>query len=797
MTSAVRLNLSVPVQRFSVTVQHATPRVPNALESALIHILLRLGSLPHYRGAALVKLFSDMLCVPQSALWLAPVLQELTDIRLLTCSRNLDDIDDIVLGDLALTERGQTMVNNGKLLGRPQRLTLTWCWDPVALEVRNPQNWERLQKQAPPLSLPAESYQDVFPMNAFRADLANASWYRPGETEIETVIVKEGVEVAWESVNVNVALDRTSLLCTTSRPAVQQYLQEQNDATLTDRLAAAIFGEAYASFDDWMEVAPSADASFIPLPQLAERLGDADDAAFDNTALDLFDGIWDAHAGSLRLHYAATGEAPLAELGADGELRIVSGRALPVSLCNVIVDGDGWSLCRIAVQIGRATVVAPVALLQSRGQKVADAALAQALLQTGQAAQIAAALRLDAAAAWPALLQSLRAGHRGKACLDEVLRWMAELTRHVPNAAAAVDRHVLQEAFLQALREHGRIAIARELTTWRIALQALEVPSASAAMVQLIEAACPASSIAELHAMTQESRLVAKNFCLPYGPATYARSLVAEYLALDRLDQVERALRNPNPFERQLLAVWKEGGALSRMLGTTFPVPAPAPQALARILREQKNEVCTNAIGQWRAMLEDFYRQAQLDAPDAASPFEKSRTSLRDWEDQLARAASNGASQYDYVFVVDTNALITLPELPQKMVGNVLLVVPQVVWDELDRKKRDSALRKASNRAAQLLTEMPAARRCYAESDLALLPSDFEDTPDNRILSVAMKYFHSNLRLVSDDNNLIAKAASMKITAVKIERFGGSQAPRTQPPRKAVKPGQQLKGQAA
>jgi hypothetical protein len=789
MTGAVRLNLGVPVQRFSVTVQHATPRVPNALESALIHMLLRLGNLPQYQGRALVELFSDMLCVPQSALWLEPVLQELTDIRLLTCSRDLDDIDAIVLGDLTLTERGQAMVNNGKLLGRPQQIKRIWCWDPISLKVRNPQNWEGLQKQAPPLSLPGESYQDVFPEDAFRADLTNAPWYRIGETVIEAVIENKGAEVAWESVSLDVATDSTRLLCTTSRPAVQQYLREQNNATLTDHLAAAIFGEAYANFDDWEQVAPSAGASFIPLQQLADRLGDAADAAFDNTALELFDGIWDVTAGSLRVHYSATGEAPMVERGANGEQRIVSGGALPASLCNVIVDDNGWSLCRITVQVGRATVLVPVALSQSRGQKVADAVLAQALLQTGQTEQIAAALRLDAATAWPGLLQSLRAAHRGKVCLDEVLRWMVEMIRHVPNAATAMDRHVLQDVFLQALREHGRINTVGELTTWRIALQALEVPSASVAMQQLLEATCAASNIAELHAMTQEARLVDKNFCMPYGPATYASSLVAEYLALGNLDMVQRALRNSNSFERQLLAVWKEGGALGRMLGTTFPVPAPVPQALAKILREQKNEVCINAIGQWRELLEDFYRQAKLDAPDAASPFEKSLTSLRDWEGQLVRAASNSADQYDYVFVVDTNALINLPELPQKMVGNVLLVVPLVVWDELDRKKNDLALRKACNRAAKLLTDMPEARRRYVESDLALLPADFEDTPDNRILSVALKYFHSNLRLVSDDTNLIAKATSMRITAVKIERFGSSQASHPQLPRKAGKQG--------
>lgn len=803
MNGAIRLNMGVPVQRFSVTVQHATPRVPNALESALIHILLRLGNFPQYRERALVGLLTDMLCIPQSALWLAPVLQELSDVRLLTCSRDIDDIAAIVLGDLTLTERGRTMVEHGKLPGRAQRTTITWCWDPVALELRTAQQWDRLHKHAPPLSLPTASYQHVFPMEAFRADLASASWYRAGQTEIETVDVKQGAELAWESVGVDVILEGAHLLCRTSRPAVRQYLQEQQDALLTDRLAAAVFGEAYTRFDDWEQLTPPAGASYLALSQLAERLGDAADAAFDDTALALFDGIWEAPAGGLRVHYSATGEAPTALRGDEDQQRIVSGRALPAPLCHVIVDGEGWRLCRMTVQIGRASVVVPVALADLRNQTLPDAALAQALLETRQTSNIGAALRLDAATAWPSLLHRLRADLHGRACLDEVLRWMTELMRHVPGGAAVVDRSVLQDIFLRALHEHGRIADAGELTTWRIALQALALPAAPTAMEQLLEAAGPASGIAELHAMTSEARMVDKNFCMPYRSSTYARSLVAEYLALGSIDKVERALRNRNPFERQLLVVWKEGVALARLLGATFPVPAPAPQALAKIVREQKIAASTQAIDQWRALLEDFYRLAQIDMPNPATPFDQSRLSLLEWEAQLVHAGAHSAGKYDYVFVVDTNALIKLPELPLKMEGNVLLVVPRIVLDELDRKKRDPTLAQACNRASHLLLEMPAARRRYEESDLARLPADFGDTPDNRILSVAMKYQHSNLRLVTDDINLSTKAASMNVIAVKIERFGAVTSVRAQPqrqpghPRKPGKHSQQSKGQAA
>ncbi|KQZ34965.1 PIN domain-containing protein [Massilia sp. Root1485] len=773
MTGSVRLDLGVPLQRFIVTVQHSTPRVPNPLESALIHMVLRLGALPHYRERTLAQLFSEMLCIPQPELWLVPMLEELVDIRLLTCSRNLDDAGAIALGDLALTERGQQMISNGKLLGRPQRINVTWCWDPVALEVRHPQQWERLVRQAPTLALPADVYDDVFPMEAFRADLASASWYRAGETVIESVTPFGRPEVAWETVAVDAALDGTRLVCSAARPAVRHYLQEQDDELLTTRLAAAVFGEGYAEFDDWEKLVPAGGDPILTLAQLAQRLGPAREVAYDDTVLEVLDGLEQGPEGGLRVHYSGTGEAPEVEFDPKHGHSIVSGGTMPAADCHVVDDGQGWRLGRAAVQIGRSALPVPVALQVRRKQAVADAALARELLKTRAPLMIAAALRLDPETAWPTLLRELRSAHQGKACLDVVLAWMTEMLRLVPRAAAVVDRHVLQDVFADALRAHGRIGTAGELTTWRIAMQALEPPAPQPLLEQLLQATYPATSIAALGGMTDEARKVVKDYCIPYGPASYASPLVAELLALGSIEQVEAALRNPNPFERQLRALWKDGTALARILGTTFPVRPPAPNALAKILRERKSEACIGAIRQWRDTLDGFCRFAQIETPDPNSAFETSRISLKEWEEQLVRAAASNAGHFDYVFVVDTNALINMPELPLKMTGNVLLVLPQVVLDELDKKKRDPALVKACAQTVRLLRDMPDSRRRYEESDLSLLPSDFEDTADNRILSVAMKYHHPNLRLITDDAILMRKAESMKIPPVTIERFGG------------------------
>ena len=44
---------------------------------------------------------------------------------------------------------------------------------------------------------------------------------------------------------------------TSTELAVRAYLQEQEDEAITDGLAAAVFGEAYADFDDWEQVVPT------------------------------------------------------------------------------------------------------------------------------------------------------------------------------------------------------------------------------------------------------------------------------------------------------------------------------------------------------------------------------------------------------------------------------------------------------------------------------------------------------------------------------------------------------------
>jgi rRNA-processing protein FCF1 len=57
-------------------------------------------------------------------------------------------------------------------------------------------------------------------------------------------------------------------------------------------------------------------------------------------------------------------------------------------------------------------------------------------------------------------------------------------------------------------------------------------------------------------------------------------------------------------------------------------------------------------------------------------------------------------------------------------------------------------------------------------ADLRLLPADFnKKSPDNFILSVALKYLQENPIMLTSDNGLQIKAKGLKITTITLKDF--------------------------
>ena len=106
------------------------------------------------------------------------------------------------------------------------------------------------------------------------------------------------------------------------------------------------------------------------------------------------------------------------------------------------------------------------------------------------------------------------------------------------------------------------------------------------------------------------------------------------------------------------------------------------------------------------------------------------------------------------------------------------MVIPNIVVEELDKLKSDKIDENNKQQAFQaresirniLNNNKPNIRQ--EDSDGKILPDDFEkDKPDNLILSVALKFIVKDVYLLTDDNDLSAKAKGQKIKYISLEDF--------------------------
>ena len=97
------------------------------------------------------------------------------------------------------------------------------------------------------------------------------------------------------------------------------------------------------------------------------------------------------------------------------------------------------------------------------------------------------------------------------------------------------------------------------------------------------------------------------------------------------------------------------------------------------------------------------------------------------------------------------------------------------VVDELDKMKikLDAKGKQNAENAIRSINRQMELRDIRMElSDVSLLPEDFDKrSPDNMILSVAMKYKSGNPILLTSDNGLQLKAKGLGITTISLKTF--------------------------
>ncbi|MBE6271766.1 MAG: DUF2075 domain-containing protein [Prevotella ruminicola] len=127
------------------------------------------------------------------------------------------------------------------------------------------------------------------------------------------------------------------------------------------------------------------------------------------------------------------------------------------------------------------------------------------------------------------------------------------------------------------------------------------------------------------------------------------------------------------------------------------------------------------------------------------------------------------------IYIIDTNVFVNCPDIISKIDGKYMVVVSAKVIDELDKLKikLNATERQNVEKALRTINRAMDKRNIKMElSDVELLPNDFnKKSPDNYILTVALKYKNENPILLTSDNGLQVKAKGLGIATISLKDF--------------------------
>lgn len=127
------------------------------------------------------------------------------------------------------------------------------------------------------------------------------------------------------------------------------------------------------------------------------------------------------------------------------------------------------------------------------------------------------------------------------------------------------------------------------------------------------------------------------------------------------------------------------------------------------------------------------------------------------------------------VYIIDTNVFVNCPDIISRIDEKYLVVLSAKVIDELDKLKikLDTTEKQNVEKALRNINRAMDKRNVkMVLSDPELLPADFnKKSPDNNILTVALKFKRENPILLTSDNGLQVKAKGLGIATISLKDF--------------------------
>lgn len=123
---------------------------------------------------------------------------------------------------------------------------------------------------------------------------------------------------------------------------------------------------------------------------------------------------------------------------------------------------------------------------------------------------------------------------------------------------------------------------------------------------------------------------------------------------------------------------------------------------------------------------------------------------------------------------IDTNVFVNCPDIINRISNEYPVILSAKVADELDKMKikLDEQGKQNAEKALRNLNNISGREVIYEFADTSLLPDDFDKrSPDNMILSVALKYKDENPIMLTSDNGLQLKSKIFKISTISLKNF--------------------------
>ena len=143
---------------------------------------------------------------------------------------------------------------------------------------------------------------------------------------------------------------------------------------------------------------------------------------------------------------------------------------------------------------------------------------------------------------------------------------------------------------------------------------------------------------------------------------------------------------------------------------------------------------------------------------------------LSNFERPKKELSSNKKNYY----IIDTNVFVNYPDIINKIDKEYPVILSAKVTDELDRLKikLDEQGKRNAEKALRALNNENSREILYEFADVSLLPYDFDKrSPDNMILSVALKYKDENPIMLTSDNGLQLKSKILGISTISLKSF--------------------------